>query len=86
MADLTLDLNDLPYYNPDVASDSVPSPVGDLTLNGTDTDTILTLNLTNLPFYKPVSDVTTSIWDDVKKYWWLILALVAILYLMFRKR
>ena len=83
---LTLDLNDLPNYNPDVVPNSVPSPVGDLTLNGTDTDTILTLDLTNLPFYKPVSDVTTSIWDSFKKYWWLILALVLILYLMFRKR
>ena len=86
MADLTLNLNDLPNYNPDIVPVSVPSPVGDLTLNGTDTDTNLTLDLTNLPFYKPVSNVTTSIWDGFKKYWWLILALVFILYFMFRKR
>ena len=63
---LTLDLNNLPNYNPDVVPDSVPSPVGNLTLN--------------------LSSATTSIWDSVKKYWWLILALVVILYLMFRKR
>ena len=62
---LTLDLNNLPYYNPDVVPNSVPSPVGNLTLN--------------------LSSATTSIWDSVKKYWWLILALVIILYFMFRK-
>jgi hypothetical protein len=69
--------------------------MADLTLNDTDltlNDTDLTLDDINLGNIDFVGNLTldlpkpTSVWNGVKEYWWLILALVVILYLMLRRK
>jgi len=57
--------------------------MADFTLDNIDFVGNLTLDLP-----KPTSELPkpTSVWDSVKEYWWLILALVVIVYLMFRRK